>query len=141
MGKLSNMMYMIDLLNTGNVYSIKELSEKLGVTERMIRYYKEEISKNPELILYYIFTDIGNSNCYTTSFHIKKNAREDEYNNAYNATNKNSTLYYNNIEDNKMGGKFIRKPIKNKSNKKNQQEVKKLNNLHLKKMLMDMIID
>jgi predicted DNA-binding transcriptional regulator YafY len=46
MGKLSNMMYMIDLLNTGNIYSIKELSEKLGVTERMIRYYKEEISKN-----------------------------------------------------------------------------------------------
>lgn len=33
MGKLSNMMYMIDLLNTGNIYSIKELSEKLGVTE------------------------------------------------------------------------------------------------------------
>lgn len=46
MGKFSNMLYMIDLLNTGNLYSIKELSEKLGVTERMIRYYKEEISKN-----------------------------------------------------------------------------------------------
>ena len=28
MGKLSNMMYMIDLLNTGNVYTIKELSKK-----------------------------------------------------------------------------------------------------------------
>lgn len=46
MGKLSNMMYMIDLLNTGNIYTIKELSEKIGVTERMIRYYKEEICKN-----------------------------------------------------------------------------------------------
>ena len=46
MGKLSNMMYMIDLLNTGNVYSIKDLSAKIGVTERMIRYYKDEISKN-----------------------------------------------------------------------------------------------
>ena len=33
MGKLSNMLYMIDLLNTGNVYTLKELSEKLGVTE------------------------------------------------------------------------------------------------------------
>ena len=31
MGKLSNMMYMIDLLNTGNIYTIKELSEKIGV--------------------------------------------------------------------------------------------------------------
>lgn len=46
MGKLSNMLYMIDLLNTGNIYTIKELSEKLGVSERMIRYYKEEILKN-----------------------------------------------------------------------------------------------
>ncbi len=46
MGKLSNMMYMIDLLNTGNIYSLKELSDKIGVTERMIRYYKNEICKN-----------------------------------------------------------------------------------------------
>lgn len=46
MGKLSNMLFMIDLLNTGNKYSIKELSQKLGVTERMIRYYKEELENN-----------------------------------------------------------------------------------------------
>lgn len=46
MGKLSNMMYMVDLLNTGNIYTLKELSEKLGVTERMIRYYKNEICNN-----------------------------------------------------------------------------------------------
>lgn len=46
MGKLSNMMYMIDLLNTENIYTIKELSEKIGVTERMIRYYKDEICSN-----------------------------------------------------------------------------------------------
>ena len=46
MGKLSNMIYMIDLLNTGNIYTIKELAEKLGVTERMIRYYKNEICSN-----------------------------------------------------------------------------------------------
>ena len=46
MGKLSNMMYMIDLLNTGNVYTLKDLSEKIGVTERMIRYYKNEICAN-----------------------------------------------------------------------------------------------
>ena len=45
-GKLSNMMYMIDLLNTGNVYTLKDLSEKIGVTERMIRYYKNEICNN-----------------------------------------------------------------------------------------------
>lgn len=46
MSKLSNMMYMIDLLNTGNIYTIKDLSQKMGVTERMIRYYKNEISAN-----------------------------------------------------------------------------------------------
>lgn len=46
MGKLSKMLYMIDLLNTGNLYTIKELSNKIGVTERMIRYYKDEICNN-----------------------------------------------------------------------------------------------
>lgn len=46
MGKLSKMLYMIDLLNTGNIYTIKELSTKLGISERMVRYYKDEISKN-----------------------------------------------------------------------------------------------
>ena len=44
------MLYMIDLLNTGNIYSIKELSEKIGVTERMIRYYKNEICNNGIII-------------------------------------------------------------------------------------------
>lgn len=46
MGKLSNMMYMIDLLNIGNIYTLKELSEKIGVTERMRHYYKSEICAN-----------------------------------------------------------------------------------------------
>lgn len=46
MGKIANMLYMIDLLNTGNIYTLKELSEKIGVTERMIRYYKDEICNN-----------------------------------------------------------------------------------------------
>lgn len=46
MGKIVNMLYMIDLLNTGNIYTLKELSEKIGVTERMIRYYKDEICNN-----------------------------------------------------------------------------------------------
>ena len=46
MGKISNILYMIDLLNTGNIYTLKDLSEKIGVTERMIRYYKNEICSN-----------------------------------------------------------------------------------------------
>lgn len=40
------MLHMIDLLNTGNAYSLKELSEKTGVSQRMIRYYKEELENN-----------------------------------------------------------------------------------------------
>lgn len=46
MGKISNILYMIDLLNTGNIYTLKELSKKIGVTERMVRYYKNEICNN-----------------------------------------------------------------------------------------------
>ena len=46
MGKVSKILYMIDLLNTGNKYSILELSDRLNVSERMIRYYKEELEKN-----------------------------------------------------------------------------------------------
>ena len=44
--KSANMLYIIDLLNTGNIYTLKELSKKIGVTERMIRYYKNEICDN-----------------------------------------------------------------------------------------------
>lgn len=50
MGKISNVLYMIDLLNTVNIYTIKDLSEKIGVAKRMIRYYKNEICNNGILI-------------------------------------------------------------------------------------------
>ena len=46
MGKIANVLYMIDLLNTGNIYTLKELADKIGVTERMVRYYKNEICSN-----------------------------------------------------------------------------------------------
>lgn len=36
-------MLMLEYLNTGNKYTVKELSQKVGVTERMIRYYKQEL--------------------------------------------------------------------------------------------------
>ena len=45
MSKISNVITMMQLLNTGRKYSIKELSEKLEVSERMIRVYKEELEK------------------------------------------------------------------------------------------------
>ena len=86
--------------------SLQEIDQALiNLYDNLNEEYKEEISKNPELILYYIFTDIGTSNCYTTTFHIRKSAIEDDFNNLYNLSNKNSTLYYNNLEDTKYDGK------------------------------------
>ena len=45
MSKISNVITMMELLQSGRKYSIKELSEKLEVSERMIRVYKEELEK------------------------------------------------------------------------------------------------
>ena len=45
MSKISNVLNMIEYLSTGRKYSIAELSEKLEVTPRMIRVYKDEIEK------------------------------------------------------------------------------------------------
>ena len=45
MSKISNVLLMIEYLSTGRKYSISELSEKLEVTPRMIRVYKDEIEK------------------------------------------------------------------------------------------------
>jgi predicted DNA-binding transcriptional regulator YafY len=43
MSKVSNVITMMLLLNNGKKYSIDELSEKLEVSKRMIRHYKEEL--------------------------------------------------------------------------------------------------
>lgn len=43
MSKLSNVLMMLQLLQNKKKYSIKELSEKLEVSPRMIRQYKEEL--------------------------------------------------------------------------------------------------
>jgi len=45
MSKISNVLSMLEYLSSGRKYSIKELSEKLEVSPRMIRVYKEEIEK------------------------------------------------------------------------------------------------
>ncbi len=45
MGKLSNTITMLQLLNTGKKYTVDELSKILEVTPRMIRSYKEELDK------------------------------------------------------------------------------------------------
>lgn len=45
MSKISNVILMLEYLENGRKYSIKELSEKLEVSERMIRVYKGELEK------------------------------------------------------------------------------------------------
>ncbi len=46
MSKISNVLTMLEYLSSGKKYSIAELSEKLEVTPRMIRVYKDEIEKS-----------------------------------------------------------------------------------------------
>lgn len=45
MGKIENAIQMLNYLNTGNKYSVKELAKKIGITERMVRYYKAELEQ------------------------------------------------------------------------------------------------
>lgn len=45
MSKISNVLSMLEYLSSGKKYSIAELSEKLEVSPRMIRVYKDEIEK------------------------------------------------------------------------------------------------
>ena len=48
MSKISNCLFMLEYLENGWKYNIKELAEKLEVSERMIRSYKEELEKSKE---------------------------------------------------------------------------------------------
>lgn len=43
MSKITNAFIMLELLESGKKFSLKELSNELGVTERMVRYYKEQL--------------------------------------------------------------------------------------------------
>lgn len=45
MSKVSNILTMLQLLQNGRKYTIKELSDTLEVSQRMIRIYKEEAEK------------------------------------------------------------------------------------------------
>ena len=45
MSKISNVLLMLGYLENGRKYNIKELAEKLEVSERMIRFYKEELEQ------------------------------------------------------------------------------------------------
>ena len=115
--------------------SIQEIDQALyNLYDNLNDEYKEEISKNPELILYYIFTDIGTSNAYTTTFHIRKSAIEDDFNNVFDYSKRNSTLYYDNIDNNpgKRQSIFTNKTNLNKKDEANDSfKGRRNSNFHL----------
>lgn len=45
MGKLGNTLAMLKILETGRKYTVKELSELIEVSPRMIKEYKSELEK------------------------------------------------------------------------------------------------
>jgi predicted DNA-binding transcriptional regulator YafY len=45
MSKISNVILMLQYLENGRKYNIKELADKLEVSERMVRIYKDELEK------------------------------------------------------------------------------------------------
>ncbi len=55
MSKIYNALAMLDILSSKRKYAIKELSEKLELSPRMVRYYKEEL----ERLGYYIESTTG----------------------------------------------------------------------------------
>ncbi len=67
MGKISNAILLLDYLSSGNKYSAKELSDKIGVSERMIRYYKSELEKSGIYVEHFMGPNGGyflNNNSY-----------------------------------------------------------------------------
>ena len=66
--------------------------------------YKQEISKNPELVLYYIFIELSSHQGYTTAIQLKKNELEDDS----NILTKTPEFYYKNMKGPKKDMAFKR---------------------------------
>lgn len=78
MSKISNVILMLEYLENGRKYTIKELSERLEVSPRMIRVYKEELEKTG----IYIDTIMGPYGGYVLNQSIRIPTRkftEDDY--------------------------------------------------------------
>ena len=83
MSKISNVILMLQYLESGRKYNIKELALKLEVSERMIRVYKEELEKAG----IYIDTIMGPYGGYVLNQSIRIPARKfsiDDYNFLHN---------------------------------------------------------
>ena len=83
MSKISNVLTMLQLLQSGRKYSISELASILEVSERMIRVYKEDLEKAG----IYIDTIMGPYGGYVLNQSIRIPARKfsiDDYNFLHN---------------------------------------------------------
>ncbi len=83
MSKISNVILMLQYLQNGRKYTIQELSNKLEVSQRMIRVYKEELEKAG----IYIDTIMGPYGGYVLNQSIRMPSRkftENDYNFLHN---------------------------------------------------------
>ena len=97
MSKISNVITMLQLLNTGRKYSIKELSERLEVSERMIRVYKDELEKAG----IYVDTIMGPYGGYVLRQSVKMPIRKFKVND-YEILDKYISLENDNLEKEKL---------------------------------------
>ena len=97
MSKISNVITMLQLLNTGRKYSIKELSERLEVSERMIRVYKDELEKAG----IYVDTIMGPYGGYVLRQSVKMPIRKFKVND-YEILDKYISLENDNFEKEKL---------------------------------------
>ncbi|MBQ9012137.1 MAG: WYL domain-containing protein [Bacilli bacterium] len=127
MSKLSNTLIMLELLQTGRKYSIKELSEILEVSERMIRVYKEDLDKAG----IYVDTIMGPYGGYVLNNSIKLPIRRFKYEDS-----KLLDKYIKSEKDLKLKEKliFLQDKIKGVySSSKNEAKELKLKDENLKK--------
>ena len=97
MSKLSNELLMIQLLSNGRKYSIKELSNILEVSERMIRVYKDELEKAG----IYVDTIMGPYGGYVLRQSVKMPIRKFKVND-YEILDKYISLENDNLEKEKL---------------------------------------
>ena len=117
MSKISNILTMINLLNTGRQYTINELANILEVTPRMIRIYKEELEKAG----IYITTIRGKYGGYildnTIKMPLKKITKED-IKLLKDLNNSSLESLINKLEDNLV----VSENLLNDENKKNRNK-------------------
>ena len=85
--------------------SLPEIDSSLNnLYDNLNDEYKQEISKNPELVLYYIFIELSSHQGYTTAIQLKKNELEDDS----NILTKTPEFYYKNMKGPKKDMAFKR---------------------------------